>query len=133
MELIANLFASIMILPVFVPFLMFILVYYALIFVKRSKKKDALTSAANVTTFFLLIAIIMMEKIIKMETFSTLRWILLFFFITSCGIGILQYTVKGKVNLPKLTRATWRIAFVFFAFLYFVLFFEGIHYFLQQV
>jgi hypothetical protein len=133
MEFIANLFASIMILPVFIPFFMFILVYVALHFLKRKKKKDALTSAANVTTFFLLIAITMMDKLMESGASSSLRWILLFFTITGCGIGLLQYTVKGKVNFPKLVRATWRIAFVFFTILYFVFFFEGIHYFLQQV
>ncbi len=131
MEKIAHLFAGMMTIPVFIPFAAFALIYFILIWKKKSRK-DALTLAVNVTTFFLIAAVTIMHGLIREEpSMAAIWWVLLFFLLTSGGVSFLQYKVKGKVNPEKLIRAVWRLAFVFFSIAYFILFISSIAHFLQ--
>ena len=64
MEAIANLFAGIMTIPVFVPFAVFAVVFVTLHWRKKSRK-EAITLSVNVTTFFLITAVAMMYNLVK--------------------------------------------------------------------
>ncbi|RXT14993.1 DUF3397 family protein [Ammoniphilus sp. CFH 90114] len=132
MEVLANLFAGIITIPVFIPFAAFIAVYFLFLLWKKSSKKESLNWAANVTTFFLIVAVLLMHGLIKSEeAISAMWWIIAFFLCTGGLIGWLQYKVKGKFDPPKMLRAVWRLAFVIFSVAYFILFFSSINYFLN--
>jgi len=131
MEAIANFFAGVFTIPVFIPFTVFVVVFFILHWRKKSRK-EAVTSAVNVTTFFLISAVALMYDLVKEDTsIGVIWWIVLFFMFTGGGIGWLQYKLKGQVDPAKLIRAVWRLAFVFFTIAYFILFFSGVHHFLQ--
>lgn len=132
MEAIANLFAGIMTIPVFIPFAAFAAVYFLLVFWKKKSKKESFTLAVNVTTFFLIVAVLLMHGLIKSEeSIAAFWWVLLFFIGVGSLIGWLQYKVKGKIDPAKMARAVWRLAFVFFTIAYFILFLSSITYFLE--
>lgn len=131
METMANLFAGIFTVPVFIPFTVFAIVFFIFNWKKKSRK-EAANLAVNVTTFFLITAVALIYDLVKEETsISVAWWIFLFFILTGGGVGWLQYKVKGQVHPTKLIRAIWRLSFVFFTFAYFILFFVGIHHYLQ--
>jgi hypothetical protein len=131
MEALASFLAAVMTIPIVVPFGTFISIYFFLIWKKKSKK-DAATYAVNITTFFLIVAVIMMHGLIKEpESLGAIWWVILFFLMTGGLIGWLQFKVKGRMDVPKILRAVWRLAFVCFTIMYFFLFFTGINHFLQ--
>jgi len=132
MEAIARILAGIVTVPIFVPFVVFILVYFYSGW-KRKTKRDAVTMAVNITTFFLITAVIMMYGLIKDEgSASAFWWVLLFFLIIGGALAFLQVKVRGQIDLPKVFRASWRLAFLFFTVAYVVLLFSGVSYFLQH-
>lgn len=132
MEAIAKLLAGVVTVPVFIPFAAFVAVYFLFSLWKKKSKKESLNWAANVTTFFLITAVFFMHGLIKTEeSISAFWWILAFFLCTGGLIGWLQHKVKGKVDPPKMVRAVWRLAFVFFTVAYFFMFYSSINHFLN--
>ena len=132
MEMIATLLAGILTIPIFLPFVVFIIM---LILLRRKsiRSKEALMVAANVTTFFLIIAVIMIYQIVKQDTaVSAIWWVLLFFIVVGGLISLLQHKIRGKINPTKMIAAVWRLAFVFFSLIYIILFFSGIQHFLSH-
>lgn len=131
MEKIVHLLAGMITIPVFIPFAVFVVIYFILIW-KQKSRKDALTLAVNVTTFFLIAAVAIMHGFIREEkSMAAIWWILIFFLLTGGGVSFLQYKVKGEINPEKLIRAVWRLAFVFFTVAYFILFVSSFAHFLQ--
>ncbi|RKD24087.1 hypothetical protein BEP19_06675 [Ammoniphilus oxalaticus] len=132
MEAIANLLAGVLTIPVFTPFVVFATVF--LLFQWKNKsRKVAIGLAVNVTTFFLIVAVTMFYNLTKQDgTIGASWWVLLFFVTTGGAIAWLQYKIKGQVELLKMIRAVWRLAFVCFTFAYIILFFFSIQHFLSN-
>jgi hypothetical protein len=126
-----KLFAALMTIPVFIPFIMFALVYFSLNW-KHKNRRMAITYAVNVTTFFLITAVVLMHGMIKdVDSLNAIWWITIFFSTMVALIVWLQLKVKGKTDIPRMFRAVWRLAFVFFTLAYFFLFISSLHYYLQ--
>lgn len=106
MDLLRNSFIVLSILPFF-PFL---LVYVA--YTKwKNNKREALFLAMDVTTVFLIVSVSALFN----NTFNNkfgFYLILLLLLIAVGMIGGAQNRIKGKVDITRMVRAVWRMAFV---------------------
>lgn len=116
MSLLSNTFIVLAILPI-IPFF---LVYYIHYFLKRDKKA-ALLLAMDVTTLFLILAAAALFNIVFKSGFG-LYLIVLILLIAGGLIGGAQNRLKGKVDIKRLLRAVWRLAFAGTGVAYILLF-----------
>ncbi len=108
-----------------IPFIPFFLIYYTLIYLKKSKK-TAFNWSTYVTSLLLLTAVTAELKGIFHVTYGfwiNIAWILFIIF----SLGFLQWKMKGYLNYVKLITATAKLSFFSFGLLYFVLFIIGIY------
>lgn len=107
-----------------IPFLPFFVTWLIAYFFMKNKKK-AMFLAMDVTTAFLIVSVAVLFNTSFSSGFG-LYGILLFLLLTAGFIGNAQNRMKGKVNLPKLSRALWRMSFFVLSFFYVVFLFIGI-------
>lgn len=92
-----------------VPFIPFVLVWGAVYFLKKEKKK-AVHWAMDVTTVFLIIAVAALYNEIFQSTFGF--YLLLLLFLLAFGLhGNAQQRKYGKVNLRRAGKVVWRLGF----------------------
>jgi hypothetical protein len=106
LELLRNSFIIFSILPFF-PFL---LVYFSHLKWKDNKR-NALLVAMDVTTIFLIISVSALFNITFNSQFG-FYLILLLLLIATGMIGGAQNRIKGKVDITRMVRAVWRMAFI---------------------
>ncbi|WP_438351635.1 DUF3397 domain-containing protein [Paenibacillus sp. FA6] len=106
MGLLSNSFIIFSILPFF-PFL---LVYFSHLKWKNNKR-NALLVAMDVTTVFLIISVSALFNNIFTSR-SGFYLILLFLLLAVGMIGGAQNRIKGKVDVTRMVRAVWRMAFI---------------------
>ncbi|OAB30118.1 hypothetical protein PMSD_20160 [Paenibacillus macquariensis subsp. defensor] len=106
LDLLRNSFIMFSILP----FFPFILVFF--IYLKwKDNKRDSLLMAMDVTTLFLIVSVSALFNNIFDLKFG-FYLILLFLLIAVGLIGGAQNRMKGKVDVTRMLRAVWRMAFV---------------------
>ncbi|WP_055107456.1 DUF3397 domain-containing protein [Paenibacillus ihumii] len=105
MSFLSNTLAVLGILPI-IPFM---LVYFIHYYVKKDKK-TALLLAMDVTTVFLILAAAALFNIVFNSGFG-IYLILLVLLIAAGLIGGAQNRLKGRVDVRRLLRAVWRLAF----------------------
>ncbi|ANE47353.1 hypothetical protein SY83_14960 [Paenibacillus swuensis] len=105
----------------FIPFGAAWLISYGIV----KHRKKALMTAMDVTTVFLIVAVSALFNEIFTKEFG-LYGILLFMLLTAGFIGNAQNRIKGKVNVPKLSKALWRFSFVVLSFFYILFMVLGI-------
>ncbi|MNJ48057.1 hypothetical protein D3C77_432380 [compost metagenome] len=103
-----------------VPIIPFFLVYIIHYYLKRDKKA-ALLLAMDVTTLFLILAAAALFNIVFKSGFG-LYLIVLILLIAGGLIGGAQNRLKGKVDVRRLLRAVWRLAFAGTGVAYILLF-----------
>ncbi|WP_110932158.1 DUF3397 domain-containing protein [Paenibacillus bouchesdurhonensis] len=103
-----------------VPIIPFSLVYIIHYYLKRDKKA-ALLLAMDVTTLFLILAAAALFNIVFKSGFG-LYLIVLILLIAGGLIGGAQNRLKGKVDVRRLLRAVWRLAFAGTGVAYILLF-----------
>lgn len=103
-----------------VPIIPFLLVYFIHYYVKKDKKA-ALLLAMDVTTLFLILAAAALFNIVFKSGFG-LYLIVLVLLIAGGLIGGAQNRLKGKVDVRRLLRAVWRLAFAGTGVAYILLF-----------
>lgn len=101
------------------PFFPFLIVYYGMVYFKKSKKM-ALHTAMDVTTIFLIAAVAALFNNAFQSGFGV--YLILILLLIALGlIGSAQTRIKGKINYKRMMRALWRMAFVVMGFSYIVL------------
>lgn len=91
------------------PFFPFILVFF--IYRKwKNNERNALLVAMDVTTVFLIVSVSALFNNI-FDSKSGFYLILLFLLIAVGMIGGAQNRMKGKVDITRMLRAVWRMAF----------------------
>ncbi|MNJ51190.1 hypothetical protein D3C77_464880 [compost metagenome] len=103
-----------------VPIIPFLLVYFIHYYLKR-EKKAAVLLAMDVTTIFLIIAASALFNNVFNSGFG-LYMIVLILLIAGGLIGGAQNRLKGKVDVKRLLRAVWRLAFAGAGIAYVLLF-----------
>lgn len=110
--------------PVFIftilPIIPFFLVYLISIFLKKEKRASLLL-AMDVTTFFLILSVSILFNNVFHSQFG-FYLILLILLIVVGLIGGAQNRLKGKVNVNRMLRAVWRLAFAGAGIVYIILF-----------
>lgn len=106
-----------------VPVIPFLLVYFIYYHLKRDKKA-AIKLAMDVTTFFLIFSVSALFNNVFNSGFG-IYLIVLILLIIGGLIGGAQNRLKGKVNVRKLLRVVWRLAFAGTGVAYVVLFLIG--------
>lgn len=106
-----------------VPVIPFLLVYFIHYHLKRDKKA-AIRLAMDVTTFFLIFSVSALFNNVFNSGFG-IYLIILILLISGGLIGGAQNRLKGKVNVRKLFRVVWRLAFAGTGVAYVVLFMIG--------
>jgi hypothetical protein len=92
------------------PFFPFLLVYFSHLKWKNNKR-NALLAAMDVTTVFLIISVSAFFNNIFNNQFG-FYLILLLLLIATGMIGGAQNRIKGKVDITRMVRAVWRMAFI---------------------
>ncbi|GAA0135904.1 hypothetical protein YSY43_27440 [Paenibacillus sp. YSY-4.3] len=105
MSLLSNTLTILAIVPI-VPFL---LVYFIHFYLKRDKKAALLLAMDVSTLFFILAAAALFNNVFK-SGFG-LYLIVLILLIAAGLIGGAQNRLKGKVDIKRMLRAVWRLAF----------------------
>lgn len=110
--------------PVFIftilPIIPFFLVYLISIFLKKEKRASLLL-AMDVTTFFLILSVSILFNNVFHSQFG-FYLILLILLIVVGLIGGAQNRLKGKVDVSRMLRAVWRLAFAGAGIVYIILF-----------
>ncbi|GAA0412009.1 DUF3397 domain-containing protein [Paenibacillus motobuensis] len=110
--------------PVFIftilPIIPFFLVYLISIFLKKEKRASLLL-AMDVTTFFLILSVSILFNNVFHSQFG-FYLILLILLIVVGLIGGAQNRLKGKVDVNRMLRAVWRLAFAGAGIVYIILF-----------
>ncbi|WMT42428.1 DUF3397 domain-containing protein [Paenibacillus sp. D2_2] len=110
--------------PVFIftimPIIPFFLVYFVCVFLKKERKASLLL-AMDVTTFFLILSVSVLFNNVFNSKFG-FYLILLILLIVVGLIGGAQNRLKGKVDVNRMLRAVWRLAFAGAGIVYIVLF-----------
>ncbi|WP_068782063.1 DUF3397 domain-containing protein [Paenibacillus sp. GM2] len=110
--------------PVFIftvlPIIPFFLVYLISIFLKKEKRASLLL-AMDVTTFFLILSVSILFNNVFHSQFG-FYLILLILLIVVGLIGGAQNRLKGKVDVGRMLRAVWRLAFAGAGIVYIILF-----------
>jgi len=114
------------------PFFTFFLLYVIHRIIQRNQKL-AVQFAMDVTTFFLIACVSVMYDIVVASTVNGFAWILLFLILTAALIGNAQNRLKGKVDVRRLIRVVWRLAFVLLSCSYIILFIAGLVKFYRMV
>lgn len=119
-DALAHLYAFFAVVP-FVPFFAAWLIAY----VRLRDKRRATRLAMDVTTLFLIGSVSIM---FRKTTGSALGlWIVILLFLLLAGfIGRQQNKLKGKVNVPRIVKIVFRLAFFVMSLLYFALLLVGI-------
>lgn len=107
-----------------VPFIPFLLVYFITYFVKQDKKA-ALLLAMDVTTVFLILCTAALFNNLFDSGFG-FYLILIILLIAAGLIGGAQNRLKGGVDVKRLIRAVWRLAFAGTGIAYVLLFLIGL-------
>ncbi|WP_036646678.1 DUF3397 domain-containing protein [Paenibacillus pini] len=118
MNIIQNSFIFLSILPFF-PFL---IVYYGYYWWKNNKN-TALLLAMDVTTLFLIISVSALFNNVFRSKFGF--YLILLFILLAIGlIGSAQNRLRGKINIPKMSRLIWRALFLIMSvsYIFFTLF-----------
>lgn len=100
-----------------VPFLLVFIIHY-LWNGKRNKKKSLLL-AVDVTTVFLILSVSALFNQIFASGFG-FYLLLLVLLIVGGLIGGAQNRMKGQVDVKRLLRAVWRLAFIGTGFIYII-------------
>ncbi|AZK46872.1 DUF3397 domain-containing protein [Paenibacillus lentus] len=116
MSLLSNTLAVLAIVPIIPFFLAYFIHYY----LKRDKKA-ALLLAMDVTTLFLILAAAALFNVVFKSGFG-LYLIMIILLIAGGLIGGAQNRLKGKVDIKRLLRAVWRLAFAGTGVAYIILF-----------
>ena len=107
-----------------VPFVIFILVWFAARWRFRDKKR-ATALAMDVTTFFLVGVVAGMLDTMNFR-FGGI-WLLILLFLLTIGlIGNAQYRLKRQLDFRRQLRAAWRLGFLGLSAMYVVLLVIGI-------
>lgn len=117
---ISNFFAILVTLP----FIAFILLYLGFILYFQERKK-AMRWSMDITTAFLILSVSVMINS-QFSTHAGIWTIMLTLLILGGLIGGLQNQLRGSIDIPKIFRAIWRLAFLLLSFSYILLFFLGI-------
>ncbi len=107
-----------------VPFIPFFIIWIALYFVYKNKKK-AMNISMDMTTLLLVGSVTAMFNDIFKSGFGF--WLILLFFLTAFGLlGGLQNRLKGRLDVKKLVKALWRFGFLALSALYVLFLFIGL-------
>ncbi|MFD2612789.1 DUF3397 domain-containing protein [Paenibacillus gansuensis] len=120
LEGISNLFGMMAVVPV-IPFAAAWLIGYGIV----KNRKQAAGIAMDITTLFLIAAVAALFNRLFSSGFG-FYGILLFLLLSAGLIGSAQNRIKGKVNVPKLSRALWRMSFLVLSFFYILFMIWGI-------
>ena len=106
-----------------VPPIGYVITYGMVRFVTKSKAK-AHRWAMDVTAFFLLSAV----SVLWYNVTGGRGWlaVLTMYVLLGFGLGLLQWWVRGHMDIRKWFIALWRMGFVFLVLLYLLLFVIGI-------
>ncbi len=107
------------------PYVAFILVFL-LVFLWKKNKKTALQWSVNITNIFLIYAVAVMYSVNWPKAMSAWWWISLVFLLIGSLLGCLQWKLRGKISLKKISFSVWRLTFLVFGVTYVFLFSIGI-------
>lgn len=108
-----------------VPFLVFPVVWLpAYLFL--GDKKAAAQRAVDITTFFLIGSVAALYDQLFQTAFKGFWLILLGMLLFTGLLGNAQNRLRGRVDLPRLIRAVWRISFLVLVFFYVILLISSI-------
>lgn len=115
----SSVVTSVVILSI-MPFIPFLATYFVARYMKKDKK-TAIKLAMDVTTLFLILAVSALFNLVFSSNFG-FYLILLILLIALGLIGGAQNRLKGKVDVKRLVRAVWRLAFAGTGIAYVLLF-----------
>ncbi len=100
-----------------VVFLIFPVVGLA-VYAFNNDKKIAVQRAMDVTMFFLIGTVAALYDGIFTTSFKGIWIIFLFLLLLTGLLGNIQNRKRGKLDLPKIIRAVWRLGFLLLVFFY---------------
>ncbi|RUT36394.1 DUF3397 domain-containing protein [Paenibacillus zeisoli] len=100
-----------------VPFLLVYMIHY--IWNGRRDRRKSLLLAVDVTTVFLILSVSALFKLIFASGFGFYLIVLLLLILGGL-IGGAQNRMKGQVDVKRLVRAVWRLAFLAAGFAYII-------------
>lgn len=106
-----------------IPILATTIIYMVQLKLGRTKKR-ALHTSVNWTTLLYIIAVEILLTVIFERSF--IGYILIVFLSILAFIIIFQWKKYTEISLRKALRIHWRLSFLIFLFLYFVLLFMGL-------
>ncbi|MCP3771968.1 DUF3397 domain-containing protein [Paenibacillus sp. MZ04-78.2] len=107
-----------------VPFVVFIIVWVAVYYYTKDKRK-ATHLSMDITTLFLIGSVAFMSR--NLFDSGMLLWTIVLLFLVAAGLlGNMQNRLKGKIDLIKIARTLGRLGFVLLTACYVLLLFIGI-------
>ncbi|MFB6363784.1 DUF3397 domain-containing protein [Paenibacillus elgii] len=107
-----------------VPFVAFIIVWVAVYYYTKDKRK-ATHLSMDITTLFLIGSVAFMSR--NLFDSGMLLWTIVLLFLVAAGLlGNMQNRLKGKIDLIKIARTLGRLGFVLLTACYVLLLFIGI-------
>lgn len=107
-----------------VPFVAFIIVWIAVYYYTKDKRK-ATHLSMDITTLFLIGSVAFMSR--NLFDSGMLLWTIVLLFLVAAGLlGNMQNRLKGKIDLIKIARTLGRLGFVLLTACYVLLLFIGI-------
>ncbi|MGZ7443671.1 DUF3397 domain-containing protein [Paenibacillus sp. TH7-28] len=116
-----SVLATFLIVFAMIPVIPFLLVYFIYYYGGKREKKAAIMLAMDVTTLFLILGAAALFNNVFHSTFG-FYLIVLILLVASGLIGGAQTRLKGKVDVRRLLRAVWRLAFAGTGVAYILLF-----------
>ncbi len=107
-----------------VPFVAFFIVWIAVYYITKNKRK-ATHLSMDITTLFLIGSVAFMSR--NLFDSGMLLWTIVLLFLVAAGLlGNMQNRLKGKIDLIKIARTLGRLGFVLLTACYVLLLFIGI-------
>ncbi|GGF82862.1 DUF3397 domain-containing protein [Paenibacillus aceti] len=103
------------------PIIPFFLVYFICIFFLKKEQRPSLLLAMDVTTFFLILSVSALFNNVFNSKFGFYLMLLILLIVVGL-IGGAQTRLKGQVDVRRMLRAVWRLAFAGTGIVYIVLF-----------
>lgn len=107
-----------------IPFISFLLIYYLIIFLGKSKK-IALDWSSYITSILLYSAVTAQLKVL-FQLESSFWWCASWIALILVSLAFLQWKIRGKINYKKLMISTSKLGFITLGIFYITFFIVGL-------